>query len=560
MIHGQDCLNTAISPLGDSAFVTRVGRNLDRCEILRVAAVAAKIRGLHLEGILDVVPAFQDVAIYLSSPLPRLEPLLKQVATLIQPADASNIDEPERTVEIPVFYGGNDGCDLEEVADFAGISAGEVVALHTGGEYIVHAIGFSPGFAYLGGLNPALTMGRRKSPRACIKAGSVGIGGAQTGIYPLSTPGGWNIIGRTTQSLFDIQRDPPALLRVGDRVLFRAANGEPDDTAGPPDHRPTQAPRLEQDGMQGISVLRPGLWTTVQDLGRPGYRADGIPLGGAADPLALRVANLLVGNSESAAAVEFTLTGPEIQFRCDALVALTGAEVKGLPSWRPFRVRNGQTLNLDSLTTGCRGYLAVSGGIRVPIVLGSRSTYKDATIGGLEGRPLRAGDVLPFQPAPPVDQVGWQISHSILPQYSASPVVRVIAAAQFSEFTTTWLQNSYEVSSRSNRMGVRLKGAVDTRTAVGLGSIPSSPVAPGTIQVPPDGNPIVLLADAQTIGGYPQIGTVITADIPLVAQLRPGDSIRFKQVTVNEARQMLIERERDLGFLRLGLEGKMHAN
>lgn len=560
MIAGQGCLNTTIFPLGDSALVARVGRNLDRCEVLRVASVADRIRRQYLEGILDVVPAFQDVAIYLSSPLPRLERLLEELARLIQAADTSARDKPERTIEIPVSYGGDDGCDLEEVAHSAGISASDVVALHTSGDYVVQAIGFSPGFAYLAGLAPALCMARRKSPRARITAGSVAIGGTQTGIYSLPTPGGWNIIGRTPLHLFDIRRDPPALLRVGDRVQFRAAHIEADDSSGPPDHRRLYIPRSEQDGMQCINVVRPGLWTTIQDLGRPGYRADGIPLGGAADPFALRVANLLTGNAESAAALEFTLLGPELQFQCDALVALTGATVKGLPSWQAFRVKCGQILRLDSLASGCRGYLAVSGGIQVPAVLGSRSTYTDAEIGGLEGRPLRVGDVLPLQPSRSDCRGNWRISRSVIPSYSTSPVVRVMAAGHFDEFSTAWLQDSFEVSSRSNRMGVRLIGALATKSGGSLGSIPSSPVVPGIIQVPPDGNPIVLLADAQTIGGYPQIGAVISADIPLVAQLRPGDSIRFKRVTVEEARQLLFERERDLGFLRIGLEEKRHAN
>jgi antagonist of KipI len=153
-----------------------------------------------------------------------------------------------------------------------------------------------------------------------------------------------------------------------------------------------------------------------------------------------------------------------------------------------------------------------------------------------------------------------RISRSILPAYSSSPSVRLIAAAQHDAFTNEWLRKSFEVSAQSNRMGVRLKGAIETRNAENLGSIPSSPVVPGTVQVPPDGNPIILLADAQTIGGYPQIGTVITVDIPLVAQLKPGDCIRFELVTVEKARQLLHERERELGFLRFGLEEKRHAH
>jgi KipI family sensor histidine kinase inhibitor len=560
MNSGRECLNPQIQPLGDSAFVIRVGNSADRGEILRTASVARSIKDRNLRGVVDVVPAFQDVAVYLAHSAKNIDRLLTEIATITRLFNEDTGKEVERTVELPVFYGGERGCDLEEVARFAGLSTDDVISLHTRGEYTVQAIGFSPGFAYLKGLAPALCMPRRSSPRPRIAAGSVGIGGTQTGVYTLPTPGGWNLIGHTGTRLFDPNKSPPALLRVGDRVRFRDASLSGRDFPNPSHLDESPSRPAENSAARGIRVLRPGMWTTVQDLGRPGYRADGVPLGGAADPLALRVANLLAGNPESAAGIEFTMTGPELEFECDAVAALAGAPVAGLPYVQPFLVRRGQILQLKSLASGCRGYLAISGGIDVPFVLGSRSTYVEAGLGGLDGGPLRTGDVLPLQKNVSMQAAEKRISRAFLPAYSNSPTVRLVAAQQFHAFKCEWLERTFEVSPQSNRMGVRLKGGIETRNGENLGSIPSSPVVPGTVQVPPDGNPIVLLADAQTVGGYPQIGTVITADIPLVAQLKPGDSIKFELVSVENARRLLFERERDLGLLRLGLRREEHAH
>ena len=304
-----------------------------------------------------------------------------------------------------------------------------------------------------------------------------------------------------------------------------------------------------------IRIHRAGMLTTVQDLGRRGHRASGVPLSGAMDVFALRVVNLLVGNPENAAALEFTLRGPELEFSADTVVAVGGAEFGALPRWQPIRIVAATRLNFNAASWGCRGYLAIAGGLELAPVLGSRSTYLRAALGGYAGRALRDGDVLRAAGLAPQVTGRWHIDERILPAYSASPVVRVVRGAQAEEFGPL-AEATFSVSPKSDRMGLRLAGPALPRKVTG--DLISRTVVPGTIQVPPDGQPIVLMADAQTIGGYPQIAHVISVDLPLVAQLRPGDSVRFREVTLAEAHALLLARERALAILHEGLAAKLH--
>ena len=304
-----------------------------------------------------------------------------------------------------------------------------------------------------------------------------------------------------------------------------------------------------------ITVIRSGMLTTVQDLGRRGHRAAGVPLGGAMDAMALRLVNLLVGNGEDAAALEFTLTGPELVFTADTTIAMGGGDFGGVPRWQPVRVRAGERVKFGAARTGCRGYLAVAGGLDVPVVLGGRGTYLRAALGGLEGRALRDGDELRAAAVSREMVGGWQIDERILPSYSAAPTVRIVRGAQAGEFDGPLTSVGFKVTSKSDRMGVRLIGPEMVRRDAR--ELISATVAPGTVQVPPDGQPIVLMADAQTIGGYPQIAHVISVDLPLVAQLKPGDTLRFREVTLQAAHQLILDRARALALLREGLAQKM---
>ncbi|MBW3628324.1 MAG: biotin-dependent carboxyltransferase family protein [Gemmatimonadetes bacterium] len=322
-----------------------------------------------------------------------------------------------------------------------------------------------------------------------------------------------------------------------------------------------------------LRVVEPGLLTTVQDLGRHAHQRYGVPGGGAMDPFALRVANLLVGNSEADAGLEITLGGFTARLEADALVAAGGADLRAtadgvdLPNWHAARLLAGTSLTFRGGAPGCRGYLAVAGGLAVPQVLGSRSTLLRAGIGGVEGRALRNDDLLRCgSPSPLSERIAAAlagrpgavvVAHSgvgvsLRPDYSANPTIRLLPGAHVDGLTNQSRQelfrSPFRVSSESDRMGYRLTGVrLELTEPIEL---LSEAVVFGTVQLPPDGNPIVLMADRPTTGGYPRVGEVATADLPLLAQLRPGDTVRFRPCSLEGAQSELLARERGFELLR----------
>jgi len=305
-----------------------------------------------------------------------------------------------------------------------------------------------------------------------------------------------------------------------------------------------------------ILVQHPGMYTTIQDLGRPGYESQGVPRGGAADRFAFRTGNLLVGNEESAASLESTLSGPILKFKQHAVVAITGAQVADLPMNRPWRIKAGQTVDLRQITAGCRAYLAIAGGIDVPEIMDSRSTYTRAKIGGMHGRPLIKGDTLTIRPG------GKQLLNEhwgiYSPASTGTTVLRAIKGPQWNWFSESTQQQFFKVTFRvgvqSDRMGLRLEGTpihtIQPRELI------SEATALGTVQVPPGGNPILLMPDRPTLGGYPKIAAVIATDMNRAAQARPGDELRFAQVTLEEAQKLRSETERQLQWFRMGTKIK----
>jgi antagonist of KipI len=311
-----------------------------------------------------------------------------------------------------------------------------------------------------------------------------------------------------------------------------------------------------------IRVLRAGLLTTVQDLGRRGHQRDGVPVSGAMDPVALRLANLLAGNDEGAAGLEVTLDGPRLAFDAEAIVAVGGADLQArvdgrrLRPWRAARVPAGGTLEFGGWRAGCRAYVAVGGGIDVAPVLGSRSTYLLARFGGLAGRPLRRGDVLstgPQRPGSSATLAGRAIAPSARPAYGGP--VRLIPGAHLDLLTpdarARLFDAEFRVTPKSDRMGYRLAGPPLALAAPV--ELLSAGVAFGTVQLPPGADPIVLMADRQTTGGYPRLGEVATVDLPAMAQLRPGDAVRFAPISLGEAQALYLERERTIAALRRAL-------
>lgn len=318
-----------------------------------------------------------------------------------------------------------------------------------------------------------------------------------------------------------------------------------------------------------IKVKSPGLATSVQDLGRPGYYHLGIPLSGGMDRYALRAANLLVGNEEGAAVLETVFIGPELEFTRDAIVAVTGAElapkVDGVvqETYTSFSIKAGQTLSFDFLKSGARSYIAVSGGIDVPVVLGSRSTYTLGALGGYKGRTLNEGDELPMGTPNPAAQKGKKITEELRVSHKNPAELRMLPGLYWHRITATAQQNfladTWTVASEADRVGYRFKGGqpmsfVDREQPFGAGSDPSNIVDScypyGSIQVPGGTEPIVLHRDAVSGGGYFTVGTVISADMDLIAQMQPHMPTRFIAVDMETAlaarkeRQLLLEKLR----------------
>jgi biotin-dependent carboxylase-like uncharacterized protein len=420
----------------------------------------------------------------------------------------------------------------------------EIVRLHSAASYTVAAVGFSPGFPYLTGLPERLHLPRRATPQR-VPAGSVAIAGKQAGIYPFDSQGGWHVLGRTDLELFDPSRAEPALLQPGDRLKFV-----------PTDHLSSNK-RIPDDESAdaGCEVLEPGVLTTVQDSGRPGFQKIGVSPGGVADPVAARVANLLVGNPENAALLECCVSGPVLHFLQDVRVAWIGwADARG---GRPIDLTAGAVLDLRGRMAVVVCYLAIAGGIDVPEILGSRATDLRAGFGGWQGRKLRAGDRLPLGKPQPGPQPGaWRVGWPRAEMMDGTLELRFLRGMQATWFTDDALaafrKSIYQLSPFSDRMGARLDGPLPARAHAG--EMVSQPVVAGSVQVPPDGRPIVLLAERQTIGGYPQIGHVISADVPKLARALPGRRLRFREVSLEEARAAWLDARHEAALLQAGLE------
>lgn len=310
-----------------------------------------------------------------------------------------------------------------------------------------------------------------------------------------------------------------------------------------------------------IEIIRPGVQASVQDLGRVGFRRFGVGRSGAADGLALQVGNRLLGNDLNAAAIEFTLGRAALRFDADMRVALTGAECSAnldgvsVWSWHAFDVRRGETLTLPAPRGGTRTYLCVAGGIDVPLVMNSRSTDLKAGYGGFEGRVLREGDRLPVgRPgiAEAQDWVGVAAPGWALPvnRVGNALAIRMLVGPEYPDFepesqAALW-DAEWTITPQSNRMGLRLQGPALARRAERSGDLLSHGVMPGVMQVPPNGQPIALMSDAQTTGGYPKIGTVIGADLWRLAQVPLGAAVRFQQVSLDAAAAAQAELDRYL--------------
>ena len=473
----------------------------------RAAVLAAKLLAGR-PGLYDAIPGARTLFLVCGFELDRAA-LARDLEKAADPGDR----KPGRAVRVPVRYGGEGALDLAELARGLGISPEEFARRHEAAAYRVAFLGFAPGFAYCVGLPEELAAPRLPTPRTRVPAGSLGIGGPYTGVYPAETPGGWRLIGRSAVQLFDPTADAPTLLLPGDAVAFESIGGQGPvlQSAGEPD----------PPGEPLFRVHNPGLFTSLQGAPRHGRGAFGVPAGGAMDPEALAAGNDLVGNASGAVALEMTLAGPELEVLADCRAAFAGAAMAA--EWnavavdfaRPFDLRRGDRLRVTTARSGVRAYLCVAGGLAIPPAQWlTRRLAKDDVLHRADARS---------------SSLAGTTSRSAC----ADGIVRVVLGPQEDRFDergiAAFLRQAWRVSASSDRRGVRLEG--EPLSHAGSAEIAPEGTALGSIQVPPDGQAIVLGPDRPVTGGYAKIATVMAADWPLVAQASPGTTLRFRAAT-----------------------------
>ncbi|MFY4774595.1 biotin-dependent carboxyltransferase family protein [Metabacillus sp. RGM 3146] len=330
-----------------------------------------------------------------------------------------------------------------------------------------------------------------------------------------------------------------------------------------------------------IKILQPGLHTTIQDSGRYGFQKEGVIVSGAMDRYSYRYANMLVGNRDGAAALEMTLLGPTMEFQKDCLISLTGGNLSPkinktrVSMWKPIYIKEGSILEFGAPVKGCRAYMAIAGGYQVKEILGSFSTYTKAGLGGFQGRLIRENDLLEYSDIPEelsafteeikgsgkeaFKEASWFVEPPFKEKTESSQFVRITEGREYSWFEeesqNEFWKSEYKLSSQSDRMGYRIEGPA--LTTMEKKELLSEAVTFGTIQVPSNGQPIILMADHQTTGGYPKLGHVITVDLPILAQLKPGEKIQFKKATIEEAQKLLLEKEKVIKMVKYWLQKKI---
>jgi KipI family sensor histidine kinase inhibitor len=548
-----------VHPMGDAAVVvTRLGAAEAR-------ALGSALRARDRPGIRDVVEG-------LGSVLVTVDPgsgSLGELASWISSVDtAGSAPPPARTVVVPTVWGGP---DTDEVCRMTGLSSAELAGMLSATELTVAATGFSPGFAYLEGLpHPLSGVPRRPHPRPVVPAGSVAIAGGFAAVYPQATPGGWHLVGHTGLPMFDPSTPPYVRLRTGDRVRFEPVPAADDAPPGGGDAtlRATgrvgparRAPLRPTPGRQPVfAVEDAGLLSVIEDSGRAGVAHLGVPGAGPADPLAHELANRLVGNAPGGAAIEVTARGPRLRALADVFVAAVGAAPVVVVDGREVRdghvvpVARGQRVEIPALRGGLRTYLALRGSFDVPSTLGSCSTDVLSWIGP---GPLRRGDELgagPQPDAPMADHLSpvaraaldagrgqWELR--VLP----GPHADVLGPTAFERLTGA----RFTVDPASDRIGVRLRqledgkdgghrdltpeGAGAIASQGGAGAIASQGMVTGAVQVPSDGAPIVLGPDHATLGGYPVVAVVTSADLWMLGQCRPGEVVVLRPIDLADA-------------------------
>ena len=529
----------SVKPVGTTAVLAELSGLRD------VLALQALLLEQPLPGQVDVLAAAETVMVKADSPAAA-----RRMASLLLALDLTAQPHAEgKLVTIDTVY---DGEDLAEVGRLTGLGAEGVVAAHTGQVWTVAFGGFAPGFGYMVGENQALEVPRRSSPRTEVPAGSVALAGNYSAVYPRTSPGGWQLIGRTAAHMWDLGREQPALAAPGDRVQFRAVRELVEVAETGARTGSGAAAAIDADIESGLRILSPGLQSLIQDLGRPGHAGLGVSAAGALDRSSVRRANRIVGNQPNAAVVETVAGGLRVQAVGDQVLAVAGApsaltvvtpsdlsdevdteegdtgdeKVREVPMATPFALLDGEILTVGAPERGFRSYLAIRGGAAAAAVLGSRSTD---TMSGLGPAPLAAGQLLGTGAATSSNVVGNPELQPDFPDAGVT-VLDIVPGPRDDWFDAAALESlcsqDWLVTPRSNRVGMRLTGEPLKRSREG--ELASEGTVAGALQVPPEGQPVLFLADHPITGGYPVIGVVVDHQLDLAAQIPIGGSIRFR--------------------------------
>lgn len=520
-----------------------------------VIALYHHIQSQPIDGVKDVIPAYHTLTLVFESSL--LKQSSDVFTIMVQRADAAittcNWQQTIQhdIVEIPVCYDTAFGLDIITMAADKSISIDELVQRHIARKYRIFCIGFLPGFAYMGNVDDVLATPRRQAPRTAVKAGSVGIAGVQTGVYPLQSPAGWNIIGETPLQLFNVNRTEPVLFKMGDMVQFKSISLSDFLLEK---NKPAIAKALPVATTKSITILKQGIADTIQDLGRFGYQQYGINPTGAMDVVAAKVANFLVGNAPTGGVFELHFPASVFQFNVDALIALSGGDFSAtindepIPINTPIIVTANSVLKFTKLVSGARCYLAIKDGLAINQWLGSCSTHLKANAGGYCGRMLQKDDVINLNNYQvfnkhlnnlPFVAMQWQADVADL--YKNANTIEIFAGNEYPLLTEAsaevLIDSAFVVTAKSDRMGYQLHG-IPLQLKQPL-SLISTAVTRGTVQLLPNGELIVLMADHQTIGGYPRVAQIAQVAMPKLAQLQAHQRVAFSIISHQQAVELL---------------------
>ena len=586
-------MNITIDAIAENALLLTWPEIISTEQHQQILSTQQQIKALFTEHIIESICAYNSLIIYYHfQQLPTANFIEKLQQCLAKQTDitplAKNVVN-KRVIEIPVYYGEDAGWDLLTVAKQTHLAINDVIALHSQQTYRAYALGFTPGFCYLATINEKLLLPRKATPRLKVPAGAVAIAQTQTAVYPTISPGGWHILGQTPHPMFKLlgEKFEPTI-NVGDEIKFTAIDKTTFEKLGgiielENTRAATTRPAKSTNNTKintainndispispfNVTILKANTQPTVQDLGRFNYQHLGFSASGVADEFAFLSGNQILGNNANDAALEVIFGQLSLTVNCPCDIAITGADCyatinnKKVAHWQLLHLNSGDILQLNMPKQGIYSYLCFAGGLLTPALLGSQSTLPTTLQKQLKTKANEFTDILPLstntisnntflneekrQQALTyyLQQNEQNSTNHVIQAAQAIQKIRFIPHALWWLFTAAeqkiFLKQTYQITANSNKMGYRLNGKQAIELALTTSQILSKqtlskPVTLGTIQIPNDGQPIILMKDRQTIGGYPTLGTVIQVDIPRLAQMKAPQTIQLIPISLEKA-------------------------